>query len=86
MSSWKLNMTLKWFIILVFLTLDIGLFVQPYPFDPLERSTLDTSMHFSLNVECSCEQTDKTEQERWREDDAWVYKHRKDGESCTKCS
>lgn len=65
-------MTLKRFIILVFLTLDIGLFVQPYPFDPLGRSTLDTSMHFSLNVECSCEQTDKTKRERRREDDACV--------------
>lgn len=32
----KLNMTLKRFIIFVFLTLDIGLFVQPYPFDVLE--------------------------------------------------
>lgn len=65
-------MTLKRFIIPVFLTLDIGLFVQPYPFDPLGRSTLDTNMHFSLNVECSCEQTDKTKRKRRREDDACV--------------
>lgn len=33
MPSWKLNMTLKRFIIFVFLTLDIGLFVQAYPLE-----------------------------------------------------
>lgn len=33
MLSCKLNMTLKQFIIFVFLTLDIGLFVQPYPLE-----------------------------------------------------
>lgn len=33
MPSCKLNMTLKRFIIFVFLTLDIGLFVQPYPLE-----------------------------------------------------
>lgn len=86
MPSWKLNMTLKRFIIFSFLTLDIGLFVQPYPFDPLEGALLIQACLFSLRVDCSGEQTDKSKCETWREDDVCVYMRKKDGEGYAKRS
>lgn len=58
-------MTLKRFIIFVFLTLDIGLFVQPYPLGPL-------FLIHALFIACSCEQTDKTQWERWHGGDVRV--------------
>lgn len=42
---------------------------------------LDTDVHFSLHVRCSCVQIDKSEsereRERWRVDDVCVYKYKK---------
>ena len=49
------------------------------------RCTLYTSMHFSLHVDCSGEQTDKTKWERWTGDDVCVYKHKKNGGESQKC-
>lgn len=64
MASWKLNMTLRQFIIFAFLTLDIGLFVQPYPFDPAESAPLiQVSIFHRRQIVVANKQTDKGEED-----------------------
>lgn len=78
MLSCKLNMTLERFIIFVFLTLDIALFVQPYP---SEGACIFQCMQIVV-----ANQGIKHRVKDGGRDDACVYKCEKHGECFTKWS
>lgn len=71
-------MTLRRFIIFVFLTLDIGLFVQPYPFDPLKGALWIQACIFHCMQIVVVNKQIKPSVKDGEGDDVCVYKHKKD--------